>query len=187
MSTSSLLKTASLSAKRSVDEDGVVTPGNLKHTLTNQSISSEQSRASPEITNAPGYRAAEAYVRPAPEVVAGTIKNYSFDLRNCQLSMVLTAPEVAAEDAPTVVFLPDYHFPKDACVVEVSSGKWEISSDDEEGALVQRLRWWHGQGEQKLLISGLVRKHNVVEGVNEEEAGYYEQCNQGAANNCVVM
>jgi len=186
-STSSLLKTASLSAKRPADEDGSVTPANLKESLTNPSISSEQPRASPELTNAPGYRAAEAYVRPAPEAVAGTIKNYNFDLRKCQFSLTLQAPKVAEEDGPTVVFLPEYHFPKDACTVEVSSGKWEISSDDEEVVLIQRLRWWHGQGEQKLVINGLVRNHNVVEGVSEEDAGYYEQCNQGASNNCAVM
>lgn len=99
--------------------------------------------------------------------------------------MTINASKVAATDAPTVVFLPEYHFSKDSCLVEVSSGKWEISSDEEETALVQRLRWWHGEGEQTLRITGTVKTHNSGEGA--ENDGYYEQCNQGAWSNCTAM
>ena len=64
-------------------------------------------------------------------------------------------------------------------------GKGEISSDEEETALVQRLTWWHGEGKQTLKVTGVVRNHGMgVSGA--EDAGYYEQCNQGASN-CAVM
>ncbi|KAJ4293028.1 hypothetical protein N0V88_005692 [Collariella sp. IMI 366227] len=103
----------------------------------------------PELSASPGYRAAEAYVRAAPIAAAGVITNYVFDLRQCLFTMTVKAPKAAGPDAPTVVFLPEYHFPKDECVVEVSSGKWEISGDEEETVLVQKLRWWHGRASRR--------------------------------------
>ena len=173
--------------KKELSDDNSITPANIKRTLTNPSISSEMTSRQPELTANPGYRAAEAYVRPAPVTTAGLIKNYTFDLKRCQFSMTITARREAGTEAPTVVFLPEFHFPKDACVVEVSSGKWEISSDEDETALLQRLRWWHGEGEQTLIVTGVARKVNGDGVVATEEAGYYEQCNQGGWGNCVLM
>ncbi|KAK0712970.1 glycoside hydrolase family 5 protein [Lasiosphaeria miniovina] len=187
-STSSLLRppaTASSSQKKELDNDGNVTPVNIKRTLTNPSISSEAASRQPELTASPGYRAAEAYVRAAPIAAAGLIKNYVFDLTRCQFSMTIQAPKVAATESPTVIFLPDYHFTKDACSVEASSGKWEISSDEEETALIQRLRWWHGEGEQTIKITGLVRKYNGSQA--SDDPGYYEQCNRGTWSSCTIM
>ncbi|SPQ24797.1 19bb662d-47d8-4dbe-8d87-e351ab77b0c3 [Thermothielavioides terrestris] len=183
--------------RKELDDDDSVTPANLKRSLTNPSISSEATSRQPELTACPGYRAAEAYVRPAPTTVAGVIASYGFDLRQCVFTLALTAPRAADPLAPTVVFLPEYHFPRDACVVEASSGKWEISCDEDEAVLVQRLRWWHGPGEQTLRVSGVVRKLLAAEAVGggaaaagaavAEDAGYYEQCNQGAWSNCALM
>ncbi|KAH8880335.1 glycoside hydrolase [Thozetella sp. PMI_491] len=187
-STTSLLKaatTALLPARPEVDDDQNVTPANLKRTLTNPSISSDSPSRQPELKAAPGFRAAEAFVRPAPIVVAGTITSYGFDLARCEFHLAIEAPHAADPAAPTIVFLPDYHYPKDACTVEVSSGKWEISSDDEEVAVVQRLTWWHGQDKQTLKVTGVIKTHNLGE-PGPEDVGYYEQCNQGATN-CTVM
>lgn len=189
-STSSLLRNSDGASgqRRELDDDDSVTPSNLKQTLTNPSISSEVTTTKPELTSSPGFRAAEAYVRPAPVVTAGTILNYMFDLRQCQFNMTISAPVVAETDTPTVVMLPEYHFPKDSCLVEVSSGKWEISSDEDESVLLQRFRWWHGEGQQTLKITGVVKKHNA-EG-SAQDAGYYEQCNSAAAGswgNCLIM
>ncbi|KAK4192290.1 glycoside hydrolase superfamily [Podospora australis] len=189
-STSSLVKSSdgTPGQRRELEDDDSVTPANLKQTLTNPSISSQVATRQPELSSSPGFRAAEAYVRPAPVVTAGTIVHSAFDLRQCQFNMTITAPKAAETDTPTVVHLPEYHFPKDDCLVEVSSGKWEISSDDDETVLLQRLRWWHGEGQQTIKITGVVKKHNA-EG-NAQEAGYYEQCNSAAAgswNNCSVM
>lgn len=170
-------------------DDGAVTPSNLQRTLTNPSISSTPSLKDPELTNAPGYRAAEAFIRPTPTLVAGNVLSSGFDMRKAVYELKVSAPKVAAEDAPTIVFLPEYHFPKDNFDVTVSGGKWEISFDDEDGTLLQRLRWWHPDGEQHLTITGVVRKHNALEG-SAEEAGYLEQCQQGYGfnfGNCTVM
>ncbi|KAI1812509.1 glycoside hydrolase family 5 protein [Poronia punctata] len=159
-----------------VDDDVSVTPDNLKRTLTNPSISSEPSNANPELTNAPGYRAAEAYVRPAPIAVNGNMIDYGFDLRNCQFTLDIETPQGRPADLETIVFLPDYHFPKEQCTVAVSSGKWEISTDDEEHAWIQKIRWWHGDGKQSLKVTGVVRSHNTH--ATSDDAGYVEQCEQ---------
>jgi len=148
--------------------------------MTNASISSTPQQAS----GTPGYRAAEAFVRPAPIVVAGTISSYYFDLKRCEFNMTLQTEQEAGRDTPTTLFLPEYHFPKDACTVEVSSGKWEISSDEEEGPLIQRLRWWHGDGEQRIRVTGLVRRYNSSE--EEDEGGYYDAIGRGVGS-CTVM
>jgi hypothetical protein len=177
----------SSTAKNDIDDDSIVNPNNLKRLTTNQSISSAPSESPPELTASPGYRAAEAFVRPAPEAVAGRITQYGFDLRRCEFSLAIQAPAAASDDSPTVVFLPEFHFPKDSCAIEVSSGRWAISSDEDEVALVQRLRWWHGDGEQTLKVTGVVRRRNMVDGaVGEEPAEYYELWNW-TWGNCSVM
>lgn len=164
--------------------DGNVTPANLQHALTNPSISSAPSIKDPELTAVAGYRAAEAFIRPTPTFVAGDVLTYGFDLRMCTFTLKIRAPKVVPDDAPTLVFLPEFHFPKDLCDVQVSAGRWEISSDEDEGTILQRLKWWHPEGEQDLKIVGLVRKHNMLEGT-PEEAGYLEQCR--ASYGCSLM
>ena len=117
----------------------------------------------------------------------GNIDHYTFDLKSCTFTLKLRAFQDAKDDIHTAIFLPDFHFPQDTCTVEVSSGKWQISSDEEETVLIQKLRWWHGAGEQSIKITGLARKHNIVEGVNDE-AGYYEQISNWLSYaNCTVM
>ncbi|KAI9902048.1 hypothetical protein N3K66_003865 [Trichothecium roseum] len=175
--------------EQDVPTEANVTPANLQRTLTNLSISSAPSLKDPELTAAPGNRAAESFVRPTPTFVAGNVLEYGFDMRQCTFTLKVSAPKETADDAPTIVFLPEFHFPKDLSEVWVSSGKWEISSDEEEGTLLQRLKWWHPDGEQNLRIVGLVRKHNVPEG-SAEEAGYLEQCQAGYGFNfsdCTLM
>lgn len=174
---------------RDVADDRTITPDNLKRTLTNPSISSAPSTKDPEITNAPGYRAAEAFVRPTSVYVAGKLISSGFDLRRATFEMKLTASRQPEDDAPTVVYLPEFHFPKDQCDVVVSSGKWEISTDEEDCTPLQRLKWWHPEGEQSIRISGLIRKHNLPQGT-DEDAGYLEQCQRGYGFNfgsCSVM
>lgn len=184
-STSSL----TLNSRREVDDETSVNPANIKRTLTAPSITSEPPSPNPDITNAPGYRAAEAYVRPSPIAVNGTIITYGFDLRNCQFHMEIDGKAAPSEDLPTTVFLPDFHFPKENCTVEVSGGKWEISTDDEERAWVQKIRWWHGDGKHTIKVTGLIRPHNTLGG-SAEEAGYLEQCQAGygfEVGKCAVM
>ena len=147
-------------------------------------------------------------MRPAPVYTNGYVTDYGFDLRRCEFTLRLEATRLPSDDRPTVVFLPDFHFPRDAAAVEVSGGKWEISADDAlddddggsgsqdpgtgtgtgTGALVQRLRWWHSDGPQTLRVTGLVRPRGALAG-SPEEAGYLEQCQQYGLGlrDCSVM
>lgn len=131
----------------------------------------------------PGYRASEAYVRPAPVAVAGNIKHYGFDLKTCTFTLSLYSPKQFSTDTPTVLYLPEIHFPRDGCSVEVTGGKWEIAAEEGD---VQQLKWWHGTGEQNIKIVGVVRKVNGDGGLGEE-LGYYDALSNWVGNGCVVM
>jgi hypothetical protein len=163
--------------------EATVNPGNLKTNLKTPSISSKMSDAPPELTNAPGFRAAEAYVRPSSIATVGKVLNHGFDLRNAIFSLSLHAHEAGSDERPTEIFLPEFHFPKDQCEIEVSSGKWTISTDDEDGGLTQKLRWWHVEGEHHIKVTGVQRRQNRALG-KEEEEGYLDQCQQ---RKCSVM
>ncbi|KAJ5965505.1 glycosyl hydrolase [Penicillium waksmanii] len=148
---------------------------NLKRALTSPSISSSLSRA-PK-----GYRAAEAYLRPSPIYVSGQLESHLFDLQSCTFTMSLTAQAATISEAPTEIFLPEFHFPEDQTAISVSGGKWEL--DVEESTRIQRLLWWHAEGEQEIKIEGVKRK--VGEYSNSvEEVSYLEQCQRGQ---CVLM
>lgn len=46
--------------------------------------------------------------------------------------MIIIVYKVVEIDMLMIIFFFDYYFLKDECIVEVSLGKWEISSDEEE-------------------------------------------------------
>lgn len=161
-----------------------VNPTNLKAKLRTPSITS-RSTDDPELTSAPGFRAAEAYVRPSPTAVAGTILNYGFDLRNCVFTLKLLVHEAGPNAQTTDIALPEFHFPKDKCEVEVTSGKWTISTDDQDGGLIQKLRWWHLEGEQSIKVTGVRRRQAALQGLDDDES-YLEQCQEGSGK-CNVM
>jgi hypothetical protein len=127
-----------------------------------------------------GYRAAEAFVRPHPIAVHGDIKSHGFDLRACTFSLRLSAASPTEQDAPTLVFLPEWHFPSNCTSVEVSGGKWSLSVEDDQ----QILKWWHMDGDQTMTVKGLVRKQGAAVGATDEEEGYLEQCQR---TTCGVM
>lgn len=158
-------------------------PRTLKETLKTPSIVSQRSETPPEIGSKPGYRAAEAYVRPSPISTVGNVTSYGFDLRNATFTFALDCKAAATEAAPTEIFLPEFHFPPQNTHVEVSSGKWTISVDDADGGIIQRLRWQHGAGKQNMTVKGVQRMQGMASG-REEEEGYYEQCKQ---SRCSLM
>ncbi|KAG8529356.1 endo-1,4-beta-glucanase [Bacidia gigantensis] len=171
----------SYSQSQSADTSPIF-PENVKAALKTPSISSEANPGtSAELADAPGYRAAEAYVRPSPIATVGDVVNYGFDLRNCIFTFSLDCKEAATNDRPTEIFIPEFHFPRDLVQVEVSSGKWTISVDDADGGWIQRMKWVHGVGQQKVTIRGVQRRQGMALG-KEEEEGYLEQCRR-----CVVM
>lgn len=164
-------------------DDAAINPSNLRASMRTPSIASHRSDAPAELSNAPGYRAAEAYVRPSPIATSGKVVQYGFDLRNGVFSLKLQAKSAASEDSPTEVFLPEFHFPKDKSVITTSSGKWSISTDDRDGGLAQKLRWWHGDGEQNLKVKGVLRAQQLT---SQEEEGYLDQCQQ-TTSKCILM
>jgi hypothetical protein len=116
-------------------------------------------------------------------VTAGTVTKYGFDLRNSIFTLSLTAPTPTQEATPTEIFLSDFHFPRGETGVDVSGGKWTISSDDVGGgADMQKLRWWHAEGEQDIKVTGMSGKAAAIGG--DEEEGYLDQCQQST---CTLM
>ncbi|KAK0881787.1 hypothetical protein LTR87_004376 [Friedmanniomyces endolithicus] len=142
-----------------------------------------------------GYRAAEAYIRPHPELVHGTLLTHGFDLKTATFTLTLSAPSPTPPDHPTVIFLPAFHFPPGSgqTSVEVSGGKWEVRSEEvgegSDGGEQQVLRWWCGEGEQRISVKGVRRKVGpTADGgeVGEEEEGYFDAYWQ-MGKNCAVM
>jgi hypothetical protein len=166
---------------RNYSDEATVNPANLRANLKTPSISSKQSDAPAEISNTPGFRAAEAYVRPSPVATVGKILESGFDLRNCVFNFKLHAHQATSDEKPTEIILPEFHFPKDKCDVEVSAGKWAISTDDHEGGLIQKLRWWHVEGEHSIKVTGVQRTQQVG---REDEEGYLDQCQP---SKCTLM
>lgn len=158
-----------------------ISPQNLKKTLSTPSMFSQGSKTPADLGNAPGFRAAEAYVRPCPIATVGNNVSYGFDLRNCTFTFSLTCEAAATDDAPTEIFLPEFHFPRDNTEVVVSGGKWSISVDDAHGGLIQRLRWWHGEGSCNMKATGVKRRQGMALG-KEEEEGYLDRCQQSRCN-----
>ncbi|MDI1485153.1 MAG: endo-1,4-beta-glucanase [Ramalina farinacea] len=177
------MRSPSFSQSHSTDASPVF-PENVKAALRTPSISSDQKEAKPvDLTNAPGFRAAEAYVRPSPIATVGSMISSGFDLRNCVFTMELNCKHAATEEEPTEIFLPEFHFPRELTDVKVSSGQWTMSVDDAQGSDIQRLRWTHGAGQQDVTVKGVQRRQGMALG-KEEEEGYLEQCRQ---SKCSLM
>ncbi|KAI9823500.1 MAG: hypothetical protein M1826_007712 [Phylliscum demangeonii] len=160
-----------------------VTPSNLHDKLATPSMTSSDTAsglAEPPIK--PGHRAAEAFIRPSPVFTTGALQSHGFDLRTCTFTLTLSATRPTEQDAPTEVILPEYHFPAHATDVDVSGGKWSVSLDSIEDVQVQKLRWWHGHGEQTLTVKGLVRRIGRTTEPEQDE-GYLAQIWE----TCVVM
>lgn len=98
--------------------------------------------------------------------------------------MSLTAEAASPQDTPTEIYLPEFHFPEDQSVVSVSSGEYKIEFEEVNSVKVQRLRWWHSEGEQDIKVKGVKRKLGELYNGTAEDVGYIEQCQQGG---CVVM
>ncbi|BCR87827.1 sterylglucosidase 1 [Aspergillus chevalieri] len=158
-----------------------VGPGDLKQALSPPSISSERSQPTGAGS---GHRAAEAYIRPSPIKTNSQVVSHLFDLQKCTFTMSLQAKEMAGQETPTEIYLPEFHFPEDQSEVSVSSGKWEIDAEEFNSVKVQRLRWWHEGGKQNIKIEGVKRKLGEVSNAPGDDISYLEQCQKGG---CTVM
>lgn len=126
-------------------------------------------------------RAAEAYVRPYPIATHGDLVSYGFDLKSCTFEMTATAAENAREDAPTEVFLPDYHFPQEATEVTISSGRYNVGQQEVIGVAVQVLRWWPERGEQKLRVKGSTQRAGMQMG-GDEDGTWLDRCRESVCS-----
>ncbi|KAJ4348534.1 uncharacterized protein N0V89_009911 [Didymosphaeria variabile] len=153
-----------------------VDPGNLRKSLSVDRMSSKSGNG-----DVRGLRAAEAFIRPTPIVTHGDLTSYGFDLKNATFKLALSALSSTPDDAPTTVYLPEFHFP--TSTVEVSGGKWSIASEEHNGAVQQILKWWHAEGDQSMTVKGVVRKQGGALSTEEDE-GYLQQCQKQA---CVIM
>ncbi|KAI9927715.1 hypothetical protein ASPWEDRAFT_41813 [Aspergillus wentii DTO 134E9] len=169
------------SESQSNTEGQQVGPGNLKHALQSPSISSDYSQSSKDKA---GYRAAEAYIRPSPIFTNGRVSSYLFDLKNCTFTLSLVAKAGTPQDAPTEIYLPEFHFPQTETVVTVSVGKWDIDLLETNSIKVQRLRWWHAEGNQDIKIQGVKRKPGEASNAPGDDISYLEQCQKGG---CTIM
>lgn len=173
----------SFSASRTSSQNTQVEPNTLQYALRAPSISSQRSAGS-DLTSHPGYRAAEAYIRPSPVVTHGALTQYGFDLRNCTFTLSLVADSATPDEFPTVISLPEIHFPNIQTEVAVSGGKWEIETQDFKSGMIQHLKWWHAQGDQDIKITGAERKLQGAIDAAAEDEGYLQQCQQGP---CIAM
>lgn len=128
------------------------------------------------------FRAAQAYIRPTPISTHGDLQSSTFDLRGNEFKMTVRAKVPAAEDAPTEIFLPTYHFERGHFEVNASGGKTDLSVDDYNGAVIQRLRWWNQPGEHTLSVKASSRRAGMSLGKAEQE-GVVDQC----LDKCAVM
>lgn len=171
----------SFSRSQSMTDYGKVAPHNIRSVVESPLMSSQSSRAPSEPESKPGFRAAEAYIRPSAIYTAGDLLKHDFDLRNCTFTLSLTASQPTMQGAPTEIYLPEFHFPKSQTVVSVTGGKWTIDSGEELSSTVQRLRWWHGEGDQEIKIQGI--KHKASEMISsDEDETYLEQCQKSTCN-----
>lgn len=188
--------TSELSREQTLENDphhpAQVGPGNLKKTLSVDSMSAPSSSAAiAAASDNAGYRAAEAFVRPYPIATHGAVTSNLFDLKNALYTFALSSPSSTPQDHPTEFFLPTFHFPSQQTQVEVSGGKWTIGLRETEGidgAEQQVLRWWHGEGEQTLSVRGVKRPRGAgaLGKEQDDNDGYLKQYLE-MGKQCVVM
>lgn len=183
LSASSLSRSSpSFSQSRASSQNTRVEPQTLKQALSTPSISTASGRQS-ILSDKPGFRAAEAYIRPGPVAINGLLLQHEFDLKNCTFTLSLTGDTATPEEAPTVIFLPEFHYPKLHINVKASGGKWKVKSQELGSETVQYLHWWHGEGDQKIRIQGAKRKIGETTAMTGDE-GYLEQCQKSS---CTIM
>lgn len=191
------MTTGDLSAEQEVANDPrsssqqPVDPKNLKKTLSVDSMNPPSSAAASAASESAGYRAAEAFIRPYPIATHGDVTSNAFDLKSSLYTLTLTSPSPTPQDYPTEIFLPNFHFPTQQMHVEVSGGKFTVGLRETEGidgAEQQVMRWWHGEGEQRVTVRGVRRQRGAgqVGQEHDDNDGYLKQYLE-MGKQCAVM
>ena len=146
--------------------DGSTTSATPNGSFMSLDMSKQKAKATaPPNTTVAGSRAAEAFIRAAPIYTNGKIIKYGFDLAKATFELKLEAEGATKEEAPTEVFVPKLHFPREGTKVTVSGGRTEFV-DDGKGNGGNVLRWWHNEGEQTIKIVGVKTMDVEVEDTN---------------------
>lgn len=61
-----------------------------------------------------------------------------------------------------------------------------IEVQDVDGEAMQKMKWWHGKGEQRMTVKGVVRKSGITSDEKGEDFGYFDTVSR-LASNCSVM
>lgn len=167
-------------------DSSTIVSSNLQDALKKPEVSQKTPSDPSDLTSNPGLRSAEAYVRPSPIATVGDVVKYGFDLRSVTFTFGLVSDRATKEDVPTEIFLPEFHFPPGKTNVEVSGGRWRIDVVDVDGEGMQVMKWWHGAGEQNMVVKGIKRKPGELDEEAEAEAGYLDTM-RTAVQSCAVM
>lgn len=186
-SQSGLLSANASQISVATSKSSTVGPDNLGSMVKSPPQLQIRPTATPPDLAVPGLRAAEAFLRPSPIKTHGDVVKYGFNLRQATFNFTLNALSKTPDDAPTEMFLPDFHFPPGGFHVEVSGGKWMAEIVEVDGEGMQWMKWWHAAGEQNMKVTGTVRKSGAeASGSTDEEYGYYEAV-KSIGENCEVM
>ncbi|KIW89256.1 uncharacterized protein Z519_10109 [Cladophialophora bantiana CBS 173.52] len=166
-----------------LSDSTTINPSNLKEALKTPQINQTLQPTLRTTEGTPGFRAAEAWVRPSPIATVGDVVSYGFDLKTVTFTFSLTSDNPTNESVPTEIFLPEFHFPPGKTQVEVSGGRWRLDVLDVDGEGMQVMRWWHGAGEQTMTVKGMKRKPGALNEEEDAEAGYLDTMRE----NCSVM
>ncbi|KIW28140.1 uncharacterized protein PV07_07822 [Cladophialophora immunda] len=182
-STVSLGQQSASYSSTTLSDSTTINPSNLKDALITPRINQTPQAIQGIAEGTPGFRAAEAWVRPSPIATVGDVVNYGFDLKSVTFTFSLTSDSATKESVPTEIFLPEFHFPPGKTQVEVSGGRWRIDAVDVDGEGMQVMKWWHGAGEQSITVKGMKRKPGALNEEDDSEAGYLDTMRES----CLVM
>lgn len=109
-----------------------------------------------------GCRAYQAFLRPSPLTVSGTVSQFSFDLKSTTFKMNLYGHQTNNK-LSTTIFLPLLHYGSNP-IVRVSNGDYNYEKTE------QMLHWLHPEGEQEITIRADPNK------VKDKSSGFWNSC-----------
>ncbi|KAH3680045.1 hypothetical protein WICPIJ_008426 [Wickerhamomyces pijperi] len=119
-----------------------------------------------------GLRAIDSIIRPYAVAINGDFKFAEFDLSKGSYILQIIGRKNSS-NVPTKVYIPEWHYEPDQALVEITSGYFKTNANkemDDVGVIEEEiLQWYHGPGEQTLIIKdlngkerGRGRTHGIV-------------------------
>ncbi|CCH41490.1 hypothetical protein BN7_1031 [Wickerhamomyces ciferrii] len=98
-----------------------------------------------------GLRAIDSIVRPFALALEGEFVDSEFDLSKLEYTLKIKGKDTG-DITPTLIHIPQWHFPSDEYEINVTSGKFIV----EEGS--ETLQWFHENGYQSISIRNINAK-----------------------------